>query len=161
MPLSELLDAARASELENIETDEDFESPSTPHPPNRYELPYVLEGYVMDGEVAWDFLACENRDDVKRLLCKLNEKSMMEKMNHDPKFATFLIFVTNKDYEFSLDPELIPIVESDPFHGYENETVVEHLMKLEDIAALFTNDEDIRYYYILKLVSFLAERRGQ
>ena len=37
------------------------------------------------------------------------------------------------------------------FYGYESETVVAHLTKLNDIATLFTNDEKIRYYYILKL----------
>ena len=78
----------------------------------------------------------------------------MEKMKHDAKFATSPIFVTYKDYEFSVDPELITIVESDLFHGYETETVVGHLMKLNDIAALFTNDEKIRYYCILKLFPF-------
>ena len=26
--------------------------------------------------------------------------------------------ITDKDYEFSVDPELITLVESDPFHGY-------------------------------------------
>ena len=69
-PLNELLHAhlGKARELENVETDEDFESPATPRSPNRYELPYVPEGYVMDGDVSRDFLACENRDDVKRLL---------------------------------------------------------------------------------------------
>ena len=66
-PLNELLHAhlGKARELENVETDEDFESPATPRSPNRYELPYVPEGYVMDGDVSRDFLACENRDDVK------------------------------------------------------------------------------------------------
>lgn len=34
-----------------------------------------LKGYVMDGEVARDFLACENTYGVKRLLCKLKGKS--------------------------------------------------------------------------------------
>ena len=42
------------------------------------------------------------------------------------------------DYEFSVDPELITLVESDPFYGYESETVVAHLTKLNDIATLFT-----------------------
>ena len=162
VPLNELLDAhlAKARLLENAETDEDFESPVTPRSPIRYELPHVPEGYVMDKETSSDFFAGENRDDLKKLLCKLKEKSMMEKMKYDPKFATSPIFVTDKDYELSVDPELIPIVESDPFHGDENEIVVEHLMKLNDIVALFTNDEKIRYYYILKLFSFLAKRRG-
>ena len=79
-------------------------------------------------------------------------------MKYDPKFATSPIFVTDKDYEFSVDPELIPIVESNPFHGYETKTVVDHLTKLNDIATLFTNEENMRYYYILKLFSFLAKR---
>ena len=46
------------------------------------------------------------------------------------------------------------MVESDPFHGYESETVVAHLTKLNDIATFFTNDEKIRYYYFLKLFPF-------
>ena len=79
---------------------------------------------------------------------------MIEKMKRDPKFATSHVFVIIKDYEFSIDHELIPIVESDPFHGYENETVVEHLMKLNDLDALFTNEEKMRYYFILKLFPF-------
>ncbi|KAI5005758.1 hypothetical protein ZWY2020_033001 [Hordeum vulgare] len=59
VPVSELHDAhiARDGELENAETDEHLESPVTPRPPNRYELPYVPKGYVMDGELARDFLA--------------------------------------------------------------------------------------------------------
>ena len=47
----------------------------------------------------------------------------------------------DKDYEFSVDPDIITLVESDPFYGYESETVVAHLTKLNDIDALFTNDE--------------------
>ena len=64
------------------------------------------------------------------------------------------IFIDDKDYEFSVDPELITSVESDPFHGYETETVVAHLNKLNDIASLFTHDEKTRYYFILKLFPF-------
>jgi hypothetical protein len=62
-------------------------------------------------------------------------------MKYDPKFATSLIFVTDKDYEFSIDPELIKLVEFDPFHGYETETVVAHLTKLNDIATLFAHEK--------------------
>ena len=75
-------------------------------------------------------------------------------MKYDPAFATLPIFVTDKDYEFSVDPELITLVESYPFHGYESETVVAHLTKLKDIATLFAHEEKIRYYYILKLFPF-------
>ena len=74
-------------------------------------------------------------------------------MKYDPAFATSSICVTDKDYEFSGDPELITLVESDPFYGYESETVVAHLTKL-DIATLFAHEEKILYYYILKLFPF-------
>ena len=50
-------------------------------------------------------------------------------------------------------PEIINLVESDPFYGLEFETVVAHLTKLNDIATQFTNDEKSRYYYILKIFS--------
>ena len=75
-------------------------------------------------------------------------------MKYDPAFATSPIFVTDKDYEFSVDPELITLVESDPFYGYESETFVAHLIKVNDIATLFTNDERTRYFYILKIFPF-------
>ena len=57
-------------------------------------------------------------------------------MKYDPKFATSSIFIDDKDYEFFVDPELITLVESDLFYGYETETVVAHLTKSNDIATL-------------------------
>ena len=75
-------------------------------------------------------------------------------MKCDPKFAISPIFLDDEDYEFAVDPELITLVESDAFHGYETETVVAHLTKLNDITILFAHDEKIRYYYILKLFLF-------
>ena len=75
-------------------------------------------------------------------------------MKYDLKFATSPIFITDKDYEFSVDPEIISLVESDPFHGYESETFIAHLAKLHEIANLFTNEEKIRHYYTLKLFPF-------
>ena len=62
-------------------------------------------------------------------------------MEYDPKFATSPIFITDKDCEFSVDPELVTLVESDPFHGYETKTFVPHLTKLNDIATLFAHEE--------------------
>jgi hypothetical protein len=97
----------------------------------------------MDEEIARELLACNDRDEVIKLLAELKEKSMRERMKYDPKFATSPIFVTDKDCEFSVDPELITLVESDPFHGYETETVVAHLTKLNDIATLFAHEEKI------------------
>ena len=69
----------------------------------------------MDGEVARNFLACKDREDLKKLLVKLKEKSLNARMKYDQKFATSPIFVTNKYYEFSVDPELVTLVESHPY----------------------------------------------
>ena len=71
-------------------------------------------------------------------------------MKPDPAFATSPICVTDKDYEFSVDPDIITLVESDPFYGHESETVVAHLTKLNDIATLFTHDERSRYFIPLR-----------
>ena len=75
-------------------------------------------------------------------------------MKYNPAFATSPICISDKDYDFSVDPELITLLESDPFYAYETETVVEHLTKLNDIATLFTHEEKNCYYYILKLFPF-------
>ena len=85
----------------------------------------VPEGYIMDEETIKDFLACNDIEDLKKQLAKLKEKkSLNARMQYDPKFATTPIFIDDKDYEFSINPELITLVEFDPFHGYETETVV-------------------------------------
>ena len=65
-------------------------------------------------------------------------------MKYDPAQATSPIFITDKDSDFSVDPDIITLVEFYPFYGYESETVVAHLTKLNDIATLFTNDERTR-----------------
>ena len=78
-PLGKFLDEqlAKAREFENAETDEiieteNYETPITPSSP-RIEMPKIPEGYVMDDEIARDFLACNDRDDLKKLLCKLKK----------------------------------------------------------------------------------------
>ena len=75
MPLGEYLDEqlARARENEILETDIIEDSDDEGSPP-KYELPVVPEGYVMDEETARDFLACNDRSDLKKLLAKRNRK---------------------------------------------------------------------------------------
>ena len=42
----------------------------------------------MDGEVAREFLAFKYRDDLKKLVVKLKEKSLNARIKYDPKFDT-------------------------------------------------------------------------
>ena len=123
VPLIDFLDEqiARVRQHDVVESDDELET-ETPETPartslHRYELPKVLEGYVMNEDTTRDILACKDRDDLEKLLCKYKEKSLNSRMQCDPKFATSPIFITDKDYEFSVDPELITLVESDPFTG--------------------------------------------
>ena len=115
VPLGEFLDEqlARVRENEITKTDDIIETEDYDSPP-RYELCVVPEGYVMDEETARDFFAC-NREDLKKLLAKLKEKSLNARMKYDPNFATSPVFVTDKDYEFSVDPDIITLVESNCF----------------------------------------------
>ena len=126
LPLGEFLDEqlARARENEIIEADNIEDSDDEDSPPNKYELPVVPEGYVMNEEDARAIFACKDRYDLKKLLAKWKQQSLNARMKPDPTFATSPICVTDKDYEFSVDPEIITLVESDPFYGLESETVV-------------------------------------
>ena len=138
--LGEFLDEQIAKVRESANYDDIYGSDDETTP-NRYELPVVAEGYVMDEETTRDFLACNDRSDLKKLLAKLKQKSLNARMKYDLAYATSPIFITDKDCDFSVDPNIITLVESDPFYGYESETVVAHLTKLNDIATLFTNDD--------------------
>ena len=66
MPLNDFLEErlARAREIENIESDDTDESDD--------EEPLAIpKGYVMAEETARDFLACNDRSDLNKLLAKL------------------------------------------------------------------------------------------
>ena len=157
LPLGEFLDEqlARVRGNENIE--DAIDDSDDERSPNDYVVPVVPKGYVMNEEVVREIFACNDRSDLKKLLAKWKQQSLNARMKPDPAFATSPICVTDNDYEFSVDPDIITLVESDPFHGYESEIVVAHLTKLNDIATLFTNDEKSRYYYILKIFPVLIK----
>ena len=115
------------------ESDDECDDEGTPY---IYVLPIVPVGIVLDEETKRDFLACNDRSDLKKLLAKLKQKILNARMKYDPAYATSPIFVTDKDYDFSVDPEIITLVESDPFCGYDFKTVVAHFTKLIDKATL-------------------------
>ena len=52
---------------------------------------------------------------MKKLLAKLKEKSLNARMKYDPAFATSPICISDKDYDFFVDPEIITLVEFDLF----------------------------------------------
>ena len=79
VPLGEFLDKqiARVIQHDVVESDDELET-ETPETPARtilprYELPKVPEGYVMSEETTRDILACNDRDDLEKLLQKYKE----------------------------------------------------------------------------------------
>ena len=93
VPLGEFLDEqlGRTKAFENAQTNEivetdarlgtgNLETPIGTSPPI-YELPKVPEGCVLDEEATRDILACKDRDDLQKLLCKYKEKTLNAKMN--------------------------------------------------------------------------------
>ena len=65
--------------------------------------------YVMNEKAAMEILACNDRNDLKKLLAKWKQESLNARMKPDPAFATSPICVTDKDYEFSVDPDIITL----------------------------------------------------
>ena len=114
-------------------------------------MPPIPEGYLFEAKSSPAIFACQDRHELKRLLIKWGQEYLRDRMRPDPAFSTSPICVPNKDYyDFSVDPDIITLVESNSFYGYESETVVAHLTKLDHIAILFTNDAtiiSIRYFH--------------
>lgn len=64
------------------------------------------------------------------------------------------IKIKDKDYEFSVDPEMIEKAEESKFYGREDEYPFEHMSDLHELSVLFGKDEISQRYYFLKLFPF-------
>jgi hypothetical protein len=51
------------------------------------------------------------------------------------------IYIKDKDYEFSVDPEIIRKAENFKFYGKKNEFPFEHIATLHDLSVYFGKDE--------------------
>ncbi|KAI5019234.1 hypothetical protein ZWY2020_044122 [Hordeum vulgare] len=110
-----------------------------------HELPDMPDTrYVMEGEIAKDFLACKDSYDVENLLRKWKEKSLNARMKYDPKFATSPIFVTDKDYEFSVDHRNVHDLKLLSKHGSMVTTQVEQVLKAQNELLNELNDNSVR-----------------
>ena len=95
MPLGEFLDAQIARVAARCDDTSETADTIEVEPATMHELPAMPDTrYVMEGEIAEDFLACKDSYDVEKLLRKWKQKSLNARMKYDPKFATSPIFVT-------------------------------------------------------------------
>ena len=85
VPPGDFLDKQIAKVIQHdVESDDELET-ETPETPARtslprYELPKVPEVNVMNEETTRDILACRDRDDLEKLLCKYKENSLNARM---------------------------------------------------------------------------------
>ena len=71
LPLGEFLDEQLARFRGNEITEDPITDDSDDEgPPNDYVLPVVPKGYVMNEKAAMEILACNDRNDLKKLLAK-------------------------------------------------------------------------------------------
>ena len=105
LPLGEFLDEqlARVRGNENVE-EPIIDDSDDERSPNDYVLPIVPKGYVMNEKAAMEILACNDRNDLKKLLAKWKQQSLNARMKYDPAFATSPICISDKDYDFYVDP---------------------------------------------------------
>jgi hypothetical protein len=65
-----------------------------------------------------------------------------------------IVYIKDSAYEFSVDPEIIKMVENKKFYGKEDEYPGEHIVMVHDISNVFGKDEVQKHYYFLKLFPF-------
>ena len=102
LPLGEFLNEQLARARENeITEDAIIDDSDDENSPN---------DYVFYQESSFPILVCKNRNELKRLLAKWSKQSLNATMKPDPAFATSPICISDKDYDFSVDPELITLL---------------------------------------------------
>ena len=90
LPLGEFLDEQLARVRGNEITEEPIIDDSDDEgSPNDYVLPVVPKGYVMNEATAMEILACDDRNDLKKLLAKWKQQSLNARMKPDPCFCYF------------------------------------------------------------------------
>jgi hypothetical protein len=75
-------------------------------------------------------------------------------LSPDAKFVASPIYISYKDYDFSLDLSYISIVKKEPFCGTENESAMGHMNELSSLSKLFSNDTKLRTYFVAKIFPF-------
>lgn len=69
-------------------------------------------------------------------------------------FCASPIYIEDDAYEFSIDPEVITLVESHAFHEHENEKVVDHICKFQSFVISLGRKLQINITLCLNLFPF-------
>jgi hypothetical protein len=98
------------------------------------------------------FISCDldNMDEFDALM----DMTLGEMFPVTNNFCEPAIAIKDDAYNFSVDPDIIKMVEDNKFYGKDEEFPTEHLGKLVELATVFGKDEIQQHYYFLKLFPF-------
>jgi hypothetical protein len=110
------------------------------------------EAYIeLDEDFYYESNATSDADAIRDLLAR---RAVRYKLSPDAKFVASPIYISDKDYDFSLDLSYISIVEKEPFCGTESKSAMEHMNELSSLSNLFSNDTKLRMYFVAKIFPF-------
>jgi hypothetical protein len=78
----------------------------------------------------------------------------------DKDFCEPAIYIKDDAYNFTVDLEVITMVEKDKYYGKEEECPVEHMTRVMILTTALGKDEVKQHYNFLEVVSFLSWGRS-
>jgi hypothetical protein len=110
------------------------------------------DAYIkFDYDFIYESNATSDADAIRDLLAR---RAVRYKLSPDAKFAASPIYISDKDYDFSLDLSYISIVEKEPFCGTKSKSAMEHMNELSSLSNLFSDDTKLRMYFVAKIFPF-------
>jgi hypothetical protein len=64
-----------------------------------------------------------------------------------------IVYIKDPNFEFSINPEVIELVEKSKFYGDE-EYPGDHMLSMHNLADLYGNNDKMKQYYFVKLFPF-------
>jgi hypothetical protein len=65
-----------------------------------------------------------------------------------------IVYIKDPAYNFSVNPEIIELVEKNKFYGNDKEYPGDHIIHVHNIANLYGNNDVLKQYYFVKLFPF-------
>jgi hypothetical protein len=65
-----------------------------------------------------------------------------------------IVYIKDPDYEFSINPEIIELVEKNKFYGNDEVYPGDHKLQVHKLANLYGNKDKMKQYYVVKLFPF-------
>jgi hypothetical protein len=65
-----------------------------------------------------------------------------------------IVFIKDPDFEFSVNPKIIELVEKNKLYGNDEEYPGDHMLQVHNLVDLYGNNDKMKQYYFAKLFPF-------